>query len=101
MAKPKQDSTQAQPEDQAFADIKCMPLEKCFEELESIVRSLEDQTVSLEQSIAMFERGMNLSRRCSGELNRIEKRIQLIMEKDGEPVYEDFTAGEGNDPADE
>jgi exodeoxyribonuclease VII small subunit len=83
-------------------DIQALPIEKCFEELEQIVESLEQQAVSLEQSIALFERGMALSRRCSSELNRMEKRIQLIMENDqGQPVYEDFPAGQLDDSVDE
>jgi len=86
----------------ALADIEALPIEKCFEELEQIVEALEQQAVSLEQSIALFERGMALSRRCSSELNRMEKRIQLIVEKDqGQPVYEDFPSGELDDSVDE
>jgi exodeoxyribonuclease VII small subunit len=84
------------------ADIKALPIEKCFEELEQIVEALEQQAVSLEQSIALFERGMALSRRCSCELNRMEKRIQLIMENDqGQAVYEDFPAAELDNSVDE
>lgn len=80
-------------------DISCMPIEKCFEELEQIVESLESQTTSLEQSISLFERGMKLSRRCSGELNRIERKIQVILENSrGDVQLKDF---EGRNPESE
>ena len=77
----------------AGEDIAKWPVERCFEELEKIVASLESQSTSLEDSIALFERGMKLSTRCSGELTRIEKKIQLIVENSkGEIQLKDFEA---------
>lgn len=73
------------------AELDKWPIERCFEELEKIVGTLESQSTSLEDSINLFERGMKLSRRCSGELTRIEKRIQLIVENSkGETQLKDF-----------
>lgn len=81
-------------------DPSCMPIEKCFEELETIVVALEDQTTSLEQSIALFERGMKLSKRCTGELARIEKKIQVIVENTrGEVTMRNFETDSGGDTA--
>ena len=48
--------------------------------IREIVENLESQQTSLEQSIALFERGMKLSKRCSNELGRIEKNIHVILE---------------------
>lgn len=67
-------------------EIAALPLEKCFEELEEIVVSLENQTTSLEDSINLFERGMKLSRRCNTELTRMERRIQLIVENSKQEI---------------
>ncbi len=79
-------------------DPSCMPIEKCFDELETIVGALEDQTTSLEQSIALFERGMKLSQRCTSELARIEKNIQLIVENTrGEVQLRPFEAESNGD----
>lgn len=61
-------------------EIAALTLEQCFEELEKIVETLEDQTTSLENSINLFERGMKLSKRCNTELTRMERKIQLIIE---------------------
>jgi exodeoxyribonuclease VII small subunit len=78
-------------------EIACMPIEKCFEELEKIVENLESQATSLEESISLFERGMKLSKRCSTELGRIEKKIHVIMENSkGEVELKAFETGEGN-----
>ncbi len=72
-----------------------MPIEKCFEELESIVKALESQNTSLEDSLRLFERGMTLSARCSKELTRVERRIQMIVENTrGEVQLKDFRADE-------
>ena len=75
----------------AAADCSQMPIEKCFEELERIVATLENQTTSLEDSLKLFERGMELSRRCSKELTTIERRIQMIIENSSGAVeLQDF-----------
>lgn len=72
-------------------DFNSWPIEKCFEELERIVAALENQTTSLEDSLKLFERGMELSRRCSTELASIERRIQVIVENtSGTPDLKDF-----------
>ena len=74
-------------------DISSLTLEQCFEELETIVDALENQTTSLEESIDLFERGMKLSKRCSVDLTKMERRIQIIIEdskKDSAPRLEDF-----------
>jgi exodeoxyribonuclease VII small subunit len=77
-------------------EIAGLPLEKCFEELEAIVEALENQTTSLEDSINLFERGMKLSRRCSSELTRVERRIQVIVENArGEVEMRDFDPESG------
>lgn len=73
------------------AEIKTWPLEKCFEELETIVAALEGESIPLEESLRMFERGMVLSRRCSSELTSIEKKIKMVIENaSGEPRLVDF-----------
>lgn len=73
------------------AEIKAWPLEKCFEELETIVAALEGESIPLEESLRMFERGMVLSRRCSSELTSIEKKIKMVIENtNGEPRLVDF-----------
>ena len=45
-------------------DVKKMPFERAIEELESIVKDLEGGKVPLEQSVALYERGEALKKRC-------------------------------------
>jgi len=55
-----------------------MPFEAALAELEDIVRKLEQGDVPLEDSIAIYERGEALKRRCDGLLDAAEKRIRRI-----------------------
>lgn len=50
--------------DTTHADVKTLSFERAIEELESIVKRLEDGKVPLEESIAIYERGESLKRRC-------------------------------------
>lgn len=60
------------------ADIKTMTFEHAIEELESIVKRLEDGKVPLEESVAIYERGETLKRRCEELLRLAEARVDKI-----------------------
>jgi exodeoxyribonuclease VII small subunit len=45
-------------------DVKKLTFERAIEELESIVKRLEEGKVPLEESVAIYERGEALKRRC-------------------------------------
>lgn len=56
--------------------------EQAFAELETIVNRLETETLSLEESLVLFERGQALSLRCSSLLESAELRVhQLRLDK--------------------
>ena len=65
-----------------------------IESLEKIVAELEKGDLSLEDSVNKFEEGMKISKECSELLEDAEKRISIILEKDGDIEEEDFTGGE-------
>lgn len=60
-------------------DIKVMPFEQAMTELEQIVQKLEAGSVSLEDSIAIYERGEALKARCETLLKGAEARIEKIL----------------------
>ena len=60
------------------ADIKMLSFERAIEELESIVKRLEDGKVPLEESVAIYERGEALKRRCEELLRQAEARVDKI-----------------------
>ena len=63
-------------------------------DLEKIVTELEKGNLSLEDSLNKFEEGMKISKECCKLLEDAEKRITIILEKNGELKEEDFIAEE-------
>ena len=61
-----------------------------MESLEEVVAKLEKGDLSLEDSLNEFEKGMKISKDCSKLLEDAEKRITIILEKDGELKEENF-----------
>jgi exodeoxyribonuclease VII small subunit len=53
--------------------------ETSLEELERIVRELEQGELTLEKSLELFEQGVKLSRECQERLNQAERRIEILM----------------------
>jgi exodeoxyribonuclease VII small subunit len=62
----------------AHADVKRLTFERAIEELESIVKRLEEGKVPLEESVAIYERGEALKRRCDELLRQAEARVDKI-----------------------
>ena len=58
--------------------------ESALEELEQVVEQLESGELSLEDSLAAFEKGVGLVRFCNQKLNDVEKKIEiLVKDKEG------------------
>jgi exodeoxyribonuclease VII small subunit len=63
--------------------------EASLQELERIVRNLENGDLSLEESLKLFEDGVKISRQCQERLNQAERRIEILMkDTDGNPMLE-------------
>jgi exodeoxyribonuclease VII small subunit len=60
------------------ADVKRLTFERAIEELETIVMRLEEGKVPLEESVAIYERGQALKRRCEELLSQAEARVDKI-----------------------
>jgi exodeoxyribonuclease VII small subunit len=68
-------------------DVKKMPFERAIEELESIVKRLEEGKVPLEESVAIYERGEALKKRCEELLRQAEARVEKItLDSSGKPT---------------
>jgi exodeoxyribonuclease VII small subunit len=64
--------------DDIHADVTRLPFERAIEELESIVKRLEEGKVPLEESVAIYERGEALKRRCEELLRLAQARVEKI-----------------------
>ena len=72
--------------DDATQDIAALPFETAMAELETIVGRLEKGTVTLDESIAIYERGERLRKHCETLLQKAEMRIEKItLGSDGTP----------------
>ncbi|MNW49546.1 Exodeoxyribonuclease 7 small subunit [compost metagenome] len=61
-----------------------MSFEEAMKQLEDIVSQLEHGDVPLEKAIDLFQSGMKLSQLCGQKLSQVERKIEMIVEKDGE-----------------
>ncbi|TNC92921.1 exodeoxyribonuclease VII small subunit [Thalassolituus sp.] len=57
--------------------------ESALAELEALVNRMESGELSLEDSLAAFERGIGLTRQCQTALSEAEQRVQILMERNG------------------
>ncbi len=60
--------------------MKELSIEEKFEKLENLVHKLENEKLSLEDSITLYEEAMKLSKELSIELNEVTKKVLLIQE---------------------
>jgi|TARA_B100002003_G_scaffold23627_1_gene19521 exodeoxyribonuclease VII small subunit len=61
-----------------MAKNKKLKFEEAVTRLEEIVQQLEGETVSLEESLKLFEEGMNLTKLCREELTVAESTIKML-----------------------
>ena len=68
-------------------DVKTLTFERAIEELESIVKKLEEGKVPLEESVTIYERGEVLKKRCEELLKQAEARVEKItLDAQGKPT---------------
>jgi exodeoxyribonuclease VII small subunit len=63
-------------------DVKEMNFEKAMNQLEGIVKKLESNELSLEDSLKVYEEGIRLSRFCMKSLDQAEKKIMELKENE-------------------
>lgn len=69
-----------------------MTFEQALAALEQIVHDLEDSEIGLEQSLARYEQGVSLIKRCYAQLREAEQRILLVTgtDEEGRPLLQPF-----------
>ncbi|MFD2164709.1 exodeoxyribonuclease VII small subunit [Thalassotalea euphylliae] len=64
--------------------------EEALSELDTIVQQLEQGDLSLEESMAIFERGLKLSQVSQQKLQDAEQKIKILMNENGQQTLADF-----------
>lgn len=73
------------------ADLEALSFEEALAQLEQVVRQLENGELSLDQSLAAFRKGSELSKLCRQKLNEVERSItKLVTTDEGEVQEEAF-----------
>jgi len=72
--------------------------EKSLQELETLVEKLESGDLSLEESLATFEKGVKLTRQCQTALKDAEQKVTLLLQQNnGELTQKAFDLDEKAD----
>ena len=71
--------------------------EDALAKLEEIVRKMEQGELTLDESLASFEEGIRLSRLCARKLDEAERRIEVLLKKEGTTDVRPFKLEPGGD----
>ncbi len=72
--------------------------ETALEQLEKIVKELENGDLPLEKSLELFEKGMELSESCRQQLSAAESRVEILLKKQGKVEAAPFELEDGEAP---
>lgn len=60
-------------------EIRSLSFEDSYERLDEIIQRLEDGSLSLEESVALYEEGVQLARHCGSKLDDAELRVMELL----------------------
>ena len=67
--------------------------EELMTELEEITSKLESEKLSLDESMKLFEKGIEISKKCNTKLENAEKKITILLNAESDNMTEeDFSA---------
>lgn len=69
---------------------KAVRFEESLAELEQLVERMEQGNLPLEDSLKLFERGVQLTRSCQKALKDAEQKVHILLEENGEPTLQAF-----------
>jgi exodeoxyribonuclease VII small subunit len=58
-----------------------MNYEQSLRRLDEIMAALENEQIGLDQSLKLFEEGIELLRAASAQLDKAETKVQMLIEK--------------------
>ena len=87
-ALPEEVRTDSGPEPVSLSDdLAELSVEDAFGQLEQLISRMEEPGISLEESFACYERGVQLIRHCNDRIDRVEKKVQMLR-GEGRPAEE-------------
>ena len=76
-----------------------LSFEEGLEQLEKIVKQLEDGELPLEKSLELFEQGVKLSEACRKQLQEAEAKVEILLKKEGRVEAKPFELEDGESEA--
>ncbi len=64
-------------------------LEDGFDKLEEIIEKMENDELPLEEAFQAYSEGMGLLKKCSGQIDRVEKQVLKLAEDGQLEAFED------------
>ena len=61
-------------------DINDISLERRLDQLDEVIAVLENDDISLEEAFEKYSEGIKLVKECNASIDRVEKKVQLLME---------------------
>ena len=69
-----------------------LPFEASITKLQAIIETIEKDSTALEESLELFEEGVNLTRQVQKALSEAEQKVSKLVEVDNALLSEDFVA---------
>lgn len=60
--------------------------ERAVEQLEKIIKELENGSISLDYSVKLFTQGMDLLKNCNNYLNKTEEKLKILLDIDEDDI---------------
>ncbi|RST73778.1 exodeoxyribonuclease VII small subunit [Siminovitchia acidinfaciens] len=64
-----------------------LTFEQALEQLETIIKRLEEGDIPLEEALAIYQEGMELSKTCHDKLKYAEEKLTKVLTEDGEEEF--------------
>ena len=87
------------PEKKSEKQAKAPAFEEGLDQLEKIVKQLEDGDLPLEKSLELFEKGVRLSEACRKQLQEAEGKVEILLKKQGRVEAKPFNVEAGEPEA--
>lgn len=69
-------------DEQVMQNEEELSVEEAFARMQALIKDMEREDATLEQSFADYEEGMRLVKLCTGKIDSVERRVQM-MNADG------------------
>ncbi|MFO7916550.1 MAG: exodeoxyribonuclease VII small subunit [Anaerolineae bacterium] len=67
-------------------ELEALSFEDTYKRLEDIIHKLEEGTLSLDESVSLYEEGMQLAKHCDQKLDAAEIKITEVLSEMGDEI---------------